>query len=216
MKNKENLAVTLTIIYLSLVSLCIAIYNLIIFFITDKDHQGMAVDLLSWSATLFATIALLYTFQSWRQQKGSEVMSSLCKNLYLDINQLDIGIKGNELKIGNYPLLCKSDNPAQELWEMINVQISKFDDVQRAISIIKTYEYIEEYQYIHMQIKELIQEYQYFYWVYQEYESKYKTEEEKRTKRLEVILKMAQFTHKFEEFKIASDTVLIEYVFHRR
>lgn len=216
MKNKESLTITLTIIYLSLVSLCIAIYTLIIFFIKDKDHQGMAVDLLSWSATLFATIALLYTFQSWRQQKGSEVMSSLCQKVYSNLNDLDQGIKDTELKIGNYPLLCKSDNPAQELWEMINNQVTKFNDIQRGINVIQGYEYIEEFKDFHMRINDLIQDYQYFYWVYQDYENRYKTENDKQKLRIDVVLKKAQFIHKFEEFKIDTDTVLIDYVFHRR
>lgn len=60
---------TLVIIYLALVTISIALYALIQIYVDDKST---ASNLLSWTATLFATIALLYTFNSWREQK--EVM----------------------------------------------------------------------------------------------------------------------------------------------
>lgn len=70
---------TLVIIYLALVTISIALYALIQIYVDDKST---ASDLLSWTATLFATIALLYTFNSWREQKGSDVLSRLAEECF--------------------------------------------------------------------------------------------------------------------------------------
>ena len=80
MKSKPHLGITLTIIYLALVSSCLAIYHLIVKFISDPDQQAMFANLLAWSSTLFATIALLYTFKEWRTQKASDVIGVVSGN----------------------------------------------------------------------------------------------------------------------------------------
>lgn len=86
-RNKSNIGITLTIIYLSLVTLSFGIYSFIILYISNKDHQTILVNLLGWSATLFATIALLYTFNSWREQKSSEVIANEAKIILNDLSQ---------------------------------------------------------------------------------------------------------------------------------
>lgn len=81
---KENILVTLLAVYAILLTLCIALYALIDISGIDK---GSATNLMVWSATLFATISLLYTFNSWRIQKGSDVLSKLSeKSFYKLIN----------------------------------------------------------------------------------------------------------------------------------
>lgn len=71
---------TLIIIYFALVTVSIALYALIkIFFKSDAD---IATSLLGWTATMFATIALLYTFHSWRDQKSSEIVSEESKLIF--------------------------------------------------------------------------------------------------------------------------------------
>ncbi|SEM02311.1 MULTISPECIES: hypothetical protein [unclassified Acinetobacter] len=82
MSKSTNFATTLTVIYLALIAVCIAIYHLLIKFIPNHDYQSLAVDLLSWSATLFATIALLYTFNSWKEQKRYELSHSISSDIY--------------------------------------------------------------------------------------------------------------------------------------
>ena len=82
MPKSSNFSTTLTIIYLALVAVCVAIYHLLIRFIPNHDYQSLAVDLLSWSATLFATIALLYTFNSWKEQKRYELAHSISSDIY--------------------------------------------------------------------------------------------------------------------------------------
>lgn len=81
MKNNKNfdLYTTLIIIYLALLTLCIALYALIQIYVEDK---GTATNLMIWSATLFPSIALLYTFNSWRDQKSSEVLSEESKLIF--------------------------------------------------------------------------------------------------------------------------------------
>lgn len=84
-KNKKfDLATTLIIIYLALLTISIALYALIQIYVEDK---GTATNLMIWSATLFPTIALLYTFNTWRKQKGSEVLSKLSEILFFEIKE---------------------------------------------------------------------------------------------------------------------------------
>lgn len=73
---------TLTIIYLALATVSIALYALIQIYVDDKNT---AVGLLGWTGTMFATIALLYTFNSWRKQKGSEMLSKISEIIFFDI-----------------------------------------------------------------------------------------------------------------------------------
>jgi hypothetical protein len=89
MKSKPHLGITLTIIYLALVSSCLAIYHLIVKFISDPDQQAMFANLLAWSSTLFATIALLYTFKEWRTQKASDVIANRSEKLWDELDKLE-------------------------------------------------------------------------------------------------------------------------------
>lgn len=216
MNNQKHPIFTLFIIYLALLAVSIALYSLITLFIADKTQQSTAANLISWSATLFGTVALLYTFQSWRQQKGSEVMSSLCQELYIKLNDLNQAIDDNEVKIINYPLMQKSENPEYQLWSQVNTVIDKFNDIEQSIIIIKSYEEIEEYIGIDLEIVHLKHEYQFFYIKYQDYEKKYKTEDEKMKKRIEVVKEMVMFLKKFRDLKLKIDKVLVDYIFHRR
>lgn len=75
---------TLIIIYLGLVTISIAIYALIQMYVEEKE---LAASLLGWSATMFATIALLYTFNSWRNQKASEILSYESKLIFKFVHQ---------------------------------------------------------------------------------------------------------------------------------
>ena len=93
MKNNKNfdLYTTLIIVYLALLTLCIALYALIQIYVEDK---GTATNLMIWSATLFPSIALLYTFNSWKHQKGSEVISNESISIVKNLNDLEnINIK---------------------------------------------------------------------------------------------------------------------------
>ncbi|MDC4860760.1 hypothetical protein NQ910_12340 [Acinetobacter baumannii] len=83
MKNKQNLAVTLTIIYLGLLALCIAFYALIQMYVQDKST---ATNLMIWSATLFAPIGAYFVLIQWKEQKKMEELSIIAKSLYKEFN----------------------------------------------------------------------------------------------------------------------------------
>lgn len=85
-KNKPHIGVTLIIIYLALVAVSLAIYSLINQYVSNQN-QSIIVGLLGWSATLFATIALLYTFNSWREQKSLEVIAIEAKSIINELNK---------------------------------------------------------------------------------------------------------------------------------
>lgn len=72
---------TLIIIYLALVAISIALYAFIQIYVDEKE---LASSLLGWTATMFATIALLYTFNSWKHQRKMEELSILAKEIYKD------------------------------------------------------------------------------------------------------------------------------------
>lgn len=93
MKNKPDLFVTLIIIYLALLTVCVAIYAILQLYVKEID-RGTATNLMIWSATLFPSIALLYTFNTWREQKGSDVLSKLAEEMFFNIaNIFDINKK---------------------------------------------------------------------------------------------------------------------------
>lgn len=64
-------------IYIVLIGLSYCFYLTIIIV---KGDISVASALLSWSATMFATIALLYIFTNWRDQKGIEVIANVSKD----------------------------------------------------------------------------------------------------------------------------------------
>ncbi len=77
MKKSENLVATLLAVYAIILTLCIAIYA--IFKLLDVNIT-LATNLLIWSATIFAPIAVLMTYTSWKEQKTAEVISNLAQN----------------------------------------------------------------------------------------------------------------------------------------
>lgn len=77
LKNSNNYIANLITLYLALVLLlCVALYAIIKHFNIDV---GLSTNLLIWSATLFPSLVIVYTFQSWRAQKASEVLANEAK-----------------------------------------------------------------------------------------------------------------------------------------
>lgn len=72
MKKSENLVATLLAVYAIILTLCIAIYA--IFKLLDVNIT-LATNLLIWSATIFAPIAVLMTYTSWKEQKSAETIA---------------------------------------------------------------------------------------------------------------------------------------------
>lgn len=85
MKKNESLMATLLSIYAILLTISIAIYALIQ---ELKLDIALTTNLLIWSATLFAPIAVLMTYTSWREQKHSELLSNIAKDEFLSYTEL--------------------------------------------------------------------------------------------------------------------------------
>lgn len=66
MDKSENLVARLLAVYAIILTLCIAIYA--IFQLLEVDLT-LATNLLLWSASILAPIAVLMTYTSWRKQK---------------------------------------------------------------------------------------------------------------------------------------------------
>ncbi|MEB5929515.1 hypothetical protein [Acinetobacter schindleri] len=84
MKKSENLIATLLAIYGILCAISIALYALIQMFVCDKPT---ATNLLIWSGTMFAPIAVLMTYTNWREQKGSELIAAQAKDLIIYLKE---------------------------------------------------------------------------------------------------------------------------------
>lgn len=108
-----SLSTTLIIIYLALLSLCIALYALIQIYTDDK---GTATNLMIWSATLFPSIALIYTFNTWRSQKSTEVIANHSKQIIYKLYEV------NNYNIKVYSTLSDPDN-FNKKYNKENVQV---------------------------------------------------------------------------------------------
>ncbi|PCE47207.1 hypothetical protein CO267_05005 [Acinetobacter baumannii] len=68
MQKKQNLVVNLTFTYLGLLAICLALYAIMQLYVAEID-RGTATNLMIWSATLFPSIALIYTIQFLERTK---------------------------------------------------------------------------------------------------------------------------------------------------
>lgn len=75
----------LVVIYLLLLIFSYALY---LIFTAFGANDSVASALLSWAATSFATLAVLFTFNEWRNQKGVEVLANEAKELLIKLNHL--------------------------------------------------------------------------------------------------------------------------------
>lgn len=131
MQNKKNLSITLIIIYLALLAVSIAIYALLQLYVKDID-RGTATNLMIWSATLFPSIALIYTFNFWREQKGSEVLSKLSEDVFFRLTNLakihnQIYEDHRKILLGkllNNIDMSESDN-SKELFKLNDIELNK-------------------------------------------------------------------------------------------
>lgn len=126
---------TLIIIYFALVAVSIALYALIQIYVNDKNS---AVGLLGWTATMFATIALLYTFNSWRKQKGSEMLSKISEIIFFDIKDF-FDISKNIMEEHREDILDKVIKNIEIPISKIDTELTKKLDLQFANIIHKVY-----------------------------------------------------------------------------
>ncbi|MGL3044243.1 hypothetical protein ACSJMR_04070 [Acinetobacter pecorum] len=108
-------------VYTIILILCIALYA--IFKILKVDIT-LATNLLLWSAAIFAPVAVLMTYNSWREeQKGSEVVAILAKDITTDI--LELRALNNEIFSG----FCVSNISFEKSQKNIN----EFHDLRMQI-----------------------------------------------------------------------------------
>lgn len=142
MKNK-NLVSTLIILYIVLLSLSLVIFLVTKYFLSSPD-QGIVVNLMIWTATLFPVIALVYTYNSWRDQKGSEVLSNISKDCYKDLDNLkDLMKETTTATSYQFRVWVISEDPMKnynnKYQYMIDELNEKFKDISRTFEIIKRY-----------------------------------------------------------------------------
>lgn len=116
-------------IYTVLLGLSYCFYLIIVIV---KGNDAVSSALLSWSATMFATIALLYTFNSWRDQKVSEILSNEAKDTILVM----IKIEKLNNKIAN--LLSTSNPNNNEIDNLITQYSIQCND------LIEKYDFLKE------------------------------------------------------------------------
>ena len=114
--NRKNI-VELVGIYIILTGLSYAFYVVIV---AAKANDSVASSLLSWSATMFATVALLYTYANWREQESIKLLSVLSHQC---MDKIDILIRTND-KLGSNIINILNDNKidSYELYEDFKIQ----------------------------------------------------------------------------------------------
>ena len=199
-----KLHTTLIIIYLALVAVSIALYALIQIFVED---ESTASSLLGWSATLFATIALLYTFNTWRDQKGSEALSKLSENLYLELS--DLNKKFNNLHrilSEGFPVIAVNKETMQK-FPIVNRELEDFAEKLNIIVAYKNDEILEQQL---NSIKEIIDMNQ------EVLRSWVADNDDINQYNSDINQKIIKFSERFDTFKVNVDQVLIDYIFHKK
>ena len=199
-----ELNTTLIIIYLALVAVSIAFYALIQLFVDDKST---ASNLLGWTATLFATIALLYTFNTWREQKGSEALSKFSENLYLELSTLNK--KFNDLHrilSENFPVIDVNKETMQK-FPIVNRELEEFGEKLNIIVTYKNDEILEQ-QFNSIQgIIRLNQKIQEKWCVKVDDVIQYNSD---------IYQQIEVFEAESKTFKKVIDKVLMDYIFHKK
>lgn len=204
MNKPFDLHTTLIIIYLALVAVSIALYALIQIFVED---ESTASGLLGWSATLFATIALLYTFNTWREQKGSEVLSKLSENLYLELN--DLNNKFNKLHrilSEGFPVIAVNKETMQK-FPIVNRELEEFGGKLNIIVTYKNDEILEQHLNSIQEIIDMNQEVLRRWVADNDDINQYNSD---------INQQIIKFSESFDAFKVSVDQVLIDYIFHKK
>lgn len=212
MNRKSNLGVPLTIIYLALVALSLAIYALLNIYVTIPG-QSLIMNLLSWTATLFATIALLYTFNSWREQKGSEILSDLCKEIYFDLNNLkSLTIEHTVIIIEAISLKRDTENYLLLRIEIQNIENNILNNIELILENIDS----ESFRILHSEFILQMNKYEDILFnlrddltISSETFQNFNTNKSK-----EIITQFNDFRKTFYLFHLASKKKLAKYIFH--
>lgn len=121
--NKKNI-VELVGIYIILIGLSYAFY---IVLVAVKANDSVASSLLSWSATMFATIALLYTYTNWREQESTKLLSALSNQC---MDKIDVLVRTNDQLGSNIISILNGEKiNSYDLYEDFKVQCSELHNL---------------------------------------------------------------------------------------
>lgn len=179
--------------------------------------KSTASNLLSWSATLFATITLIYTYNTWRYQKFTDTLSSLSKEYYMDLSkiyeEIDVYIKEFVQNVPtievDIPILKKLKSLQRDLVNYkykLNIIYSETKDKKLLVEI-------ENIEYIAYLLGDLV-----FSAINNEEESKLEKENKSEYfmyKRGMIDTAYNKFITSFSSFKIEVDKILISYIFYK-
>lgn len=206
---------TLIIIYLALVFLVgVAVYALIIHFCLDIT---LATNILIWTATLFATIALLYIFNSWRYQKSIDTLSILSKEYYIDLNQLFKEIENFTKKFVNHVPLIEVNISIIKEREFLEKRIEEFgyklDFIYNETNNHKLFNETKKIKNIIELLKNIV-------WdaIPNEEETKKKEEDPHLYQMYKIKIvnnSYKNFNDEFSSFKKEVDKILMNYIFYK-
>lgn len=124
-----DFSTNLTIMYLALLALCIAIYALLQIFVDDK---GTATNLMIWSATLFAPIAVIYGLRYWKMQRKLETRIDVLENTRKKLEKL-MSLVNDYRNSNDTELLLKKPNSYESVqykfitqFEMIRTEMLSY------------------------------------------------------------------------------------------
>lgn len=180
-------------------------YGLYLAFIGFGANDTIASSLLSWAATSFATLTLIFTFKTWREQKASDTLSVLCKEYYLILNTLNKEIKNfyHEFS-GNFPII-EIDIPLMKYFLEIN---EKLEDLEGKLHIIFNYSkngiLLDEINKINSLIE-----------LNMEVRNAVVSKESSQMEHFNLVIeKINNFEKKFKLFKTNVDKILIAFTFY--
>lgn len=195
-------------IYIILTALSYAFY---IVLVAVCANDAVASALLSWTATMFATISLLYTFNSWREQKGSEVLSSLCKESYIKLNNLNKKIIDDYVYLLHFPLDNRKDKHLEDrtLWNTVDAVVHDIINIKYELELISEYNKTNELNNEIKNIKELVAKYQNVFFELAG------NKEESKSKQFEISHKtLDEFNILFNKFRDNVNKELVKNIYH--
>ncbi|HFX7563454.1 TPA: hypothetical protein ACIFYD_003623, partial [Acinetobacter baumannii] len=87
----------------------------------------VASSLLSWSATMFATIALLYTYTNWMEQESTKLLSALSNQC---MDKIDVLVRTNDQLGSNIISILNGEKiNSYDLYEDFKVQCSELHNL---------------------------------------------------------------------------------------
>lgn len=115
-----KLACILIMAYFFLFIFSCAVFGLSKFSI---DNENIIIIAMNWSATMFAPVALLITFNLWKSQKNTEIIAEQCKLIVIKVIELE----------HVYLRLRDGVISSNKTFENVKLQLNKFRELRAII-----------------------------------------------------------------------------------